>query len=258
MAKKKEPGTALVSLAELEKQLAVKGQAQLDAEPLLGTPIIRTRGKKFSVEDNVLPNPLRTIVVGYSALNAFYDSDYDPDTPAPPACYAVGEVSKISEMAPAANSPKKQAEKCQGCPQNAFGTADKGKGKACRNMRRVAVILPDEKKEVPTIALLTLPPSAYKEFTKYVQQVAKVLNRSLHGVITDWTFDETKDFPCPVPKLIEKINDVSLIQKALAAGETAEKEVLYQLLNTDSYGENTAKPKGKAKTAAKGGKKSRY
>lgn len=234
-ASKKRGGQQLVSMKDLEKMYATDAKASLDVEPLGGAPVIRTRGKKFKIDETVIKAPLLCVVLGSSFVYTYYDQDFDPDSPGVPACWAVGEVGKEGEMAPPENVPVRQHETCRGCPQGAFGSADKGRGKACRNGRRVAVIgLTDERAE-PQVMLLNIPPTGLRKFSAYVKQVASVADRPLHGVITSFDFDEAQDWPCPVPSFVKSIDDMGLAQKALKARAQALKELLYAPIDTSGY-----------------------
>jgi hypothetical protein len=261
MAKaKQKAGTALVSMKDLEKLYATDAKASLDTEPMGGAPIIRTRGKKFKIDETVLKAPLQVVVLGTSLVNAWYDNDYDPETPGAPACTAIGEVGKEAEMAPPDSVPKKQHETCRGCPQAAFGTADKGRGKACKNSRRVAVIGMTDDRPEPQVMLLNIPPTGLRKFSAYVKQIASVVDRPLHGVITSFDFDEDQDWPCPVPTFVKAIDNVALAQKALKARERAMKELLFSPIDTSGYIDPAAKKaaKGKAKAGKAPAKKRKF
>ncbi len=69
----------------------------------------------------------------------FYANEYDPDAPpAAPDCWSnVGDV-------PEAGAKGKQAASCATCPQNVVGSGNKGKGRACRYQRRLAVVVPGD------------------------------------------------------------------------------------------------------------------
>lgn len=77
------------------------------------------------------------VILASQYERVFYDRAYDPDNPSPPVCY-----SRDGE-APHADSHDKQAEKCKTCPHNRFGSADNGKGKACRETVRLSLIPTD-------------------------------------------------------------------------------------------------------------------
>lgn len=66
----------------------------------------------------------------------FYASSYDPDAaPTLPDCW-----SNLGDK-PEPNAPRKQATSCSVCPKNVDGSGARGKGKACRFLRRTAVLL---------------------------------------------------------------------------------------------------------------------
>ena len=69
----------------------------------------------------------------------FYANEYDPDAaPAAPDCWSnSGDV-------PEAGAKGKQATSCAMCPQNVVGSGNKGKGRACRYQRRLAVVVPGD------------------------------------------------------------------------------------------------------------------
>ncbi len=246
-ASKAKAGKGLVSMKDLEKMYATDAKATLETEPLGGAPIISTRGKKFKIGDTVLKAPLNCIVVGTSFENRWFDKEYDPDDPGSPACCAVGEVGKESQMKPQDNSPVKQSETCQGCPKSQFGTADKGRGKACGNYRRVALIGLTDSRPEPQPMLIKIPPTGIKKFSAYVKQVASVADRPLHGVITSLDFDENQDWPVPIATFVSVIDDVALAQKALKAREQAIKEMLYAPFDVSGYAPPGSKPKKSAK-----------
>jgi hypothetical protein len=66
----------------------------------------------------------------------FYASTYDPNAaPTLPDCW-----SNLGK-APEPGAPRKQAANCNACPKNVEGSGTGGKGRACRYLRRLAVLL---------------------------------------------------------------------------------------------------------------------
>jgi hypothetical protein len=66
----------------------------------------------------------------------FYANDYDPDAKATlPDCWSNDGVK------PEAEAANKQAASCAKCPKNVDGSGNKGKGRACRFKRRIAVLI---------------------------------------------------------------------------------------------------------------------
>lgn len=87
-------------------------------------------------------NEMAVVVVDSIHENVYYATQYDPDNPTPPTCFAFGRDD--SDMAPhevCVKAGTAQAPKCAKCPHNEFGTANLGKGKACGNHRRLAMIV---------------------------------------------------------------------------------------------------------------------
>lgn len=69
----------------------------------------------------------------------FYANEYDPDAaPAAPDCW-----SNAGDL-PEEGAKNKQSKSCATCPQNVVGSGSKGKGRACRYQRRLAVLVPGD------------------------------------------------------------------------------------------------------------------
>lgn len=249
----KKPSTALVDVSQELARRAAMIQATEKSD---GVPYISTKGGAFKFQDTVLDNPMRVILLDYSLINMYYGAMYDEDNPQPPTCVAVitqGEGAE-DQMAPLAESPEKQADKCADCPQNVFGTDIRGKGKACKNQRRLALVSCrdgaelDALSEGSDVAYLRVPPASLSNFRKYVKQLAKVKGLPPLGVITDIGIQQrgggheiTFDFVADVPK------------EKLAAMLKLADGVQDQLLEAPSFEAREARPKAKPmkKPAAK-------
>jgi hypothetical protein len=88
-----------------------------------------------------IPNNEMDVVVTAALFeNAYYPDAYSPDVIVPPTCYAFSTNGVA--MVPHDGATVKQSAACDTCPQAKFGTANggAGKGKACRNLRRLAVL----------------------------------------------------------------------------------------------------------------------
>jgi hypothetical protein len=87
-------------------------------------------------------NKLDVVVLDVAFENNYYEGKFDPKNTTPPVCFAV--AYKKDDLKPHPKSTKPQADTCAQCPMNQFGTADTGKGKACQNRKRLAVISADD------------------------------------------------------------------------------------------------------------------
>lgn len=202
-------------------QAMAKEQSSLERA---GSDFVKTKGSKFEFKGAVIKPPLKVVVLGYTFENAFYVGDYDPDNKTAPVCFAISD--RETDMAPHDTSPEKQSEKCQGCPQNEWGSADKGKGKACKNQRRLLLMsVPTDKAgdvevdkltpefvENAEVAQLRISPTGIRGWAGYVKQVTNTLGAPLFAVVTAFSFDESVDYPLVVPALEMEITDMGVIQ----------------------------------------------
>lgn len=173
----------------LQKQLAQAALEESGREASSGGRFISAKGGKFSFQGNKLPNPMQVVVADYISVNTYYDPDrpYDEDKPASPICWAIGKDERM--LAPAPASPDKQAATCAECKWNAFKSAENGKGKACKNTRRVAVF-PLDAIKAGEHAVVKIAPASLTNWRKYIDQLTKVVNVPTYSVVTEITLDD--------------------------------------------------------------------
>ena len=231
---------------EIKAMLDAAAKEQSEGEQG-GIPFISLKGKKFSVGDVKLGTSLVCVIISDVFDHSWYDRKYDPksDEVFPPACFAMGK--DISSMAPHENAPDKQSESCSTCHKNEFGSADTGKGKACRNGRRLLIASVDENGNVNfnDLAIINISPTALKGYSKYVKSINNIKKLPVWAVTTVLTFDEDAPYPIVTPifgslvkgedigKITESINefydmvaipyDVSNYEKPDDAAATAKK-----------------------------------
>jgi hypothetical protein len=165
-------------------------------------------GSFFSVAAGVLSfdgapipgNQMAVVILDHIHENVFYEGIYDAGNPRPPTCFAFARDG--SELAPhetVVEAGQAQHETCKGCSQNEWGTAERGRGKACRNTRRLAMIPagtidvnsgrftpftdPDHF-ETATVGIMKIPVTSVNGFGTYVKQVSGAVRRPPHGVFT--------------------------------------------------------------------------
>lgn len=184
----KRASTNVVSIQEALKAQAANMGDRLGAATGV---TINLKGKKFTFPDGRKDDgPVELVILDFIRCNSFWEGQYDEKNPAPPACFALGEV--ITNMVPSKNSPVAQASACKGCTMNEFGSS--GEGKACKNTVICAVLPPDADEETP-IWLLKVSPTGLKGFDGYVRQVASMTQMPPLSVVTTVSFDEDKAYP---------------------------------------------------------------
>ncbi len=198
MAVKKAKGTAVTNWDE-ELAKYAKESAEMEAN-VGGGSFFSVKSGVLSWQDNPLPgNEMAVIIIDSIMENAFYPGAYDIDNPQPPSCFAFGR--KDEDMAPheiVVKAGNQENDVCLGCPNNEFGSADTGKGKACKNTRRLALIPAGKFKkdgsfefiedvdhyESTEVGFMKLPVTSIKGYASFVKQTASALNRPPFGIVT--------------------------------------------------------------------------
>jgi hypothetical protein len=181
-----------------EEQLAAESH---DIAKRIAAPTgdrIRFNGAvSFITPDEMEGDELEVVILDFASTNLFYDSAYDRDNPQPPACFAIGEEPSL--LAPSKNSPDIQAESCSVCPNNQFGSASNGKGKACKNTRLIAVmpVAALESEEEAPIWTMSIPPTSIKSFDSYVHSLAVRHSKAPVSVVTSITMDKKSTYAAP-------------------------------------------------------------
>lgn len=194
----KSESTAIVKWdEELAKQAEVAAGMEASAG---GGQFFSTKGGTLAWQDAPLPNNQMAVVILDSVLeNVFYEGRYDPEVPQSPICFAFGRDEKtITPHAIVIENGSDQNSSCAGCPLNEFGSADIGKGKACRNTRRLAMIPAGtfnaagkfelnediEHYDSTAVGFMKLPVTSVKGYASFVKQVAGALRRPPFGIVT--------------------------------------------------------------------------
>lgn len=198
MASKRTTGTAV---ATWDEELARRAQLAAEAEANAGGgQFFSFRGGRLSFNGSELHNNEVAVVVCAAIFeNVYYEGRFDPDQPAPPTCYAF--ATQESELAPhkiVQEAGNAQHDQCKGCDQNEWGTADTGKGKACRNTRRLAVLpcgifhptthafepYEPEQLEAAAFGFMKLPVTSVQGYAAYVKSIANGLKKPLETIFT--------------------------------------------------------------------------
>lgn len=171
---------ALSRAAEKQKQ----GIASLGG----GSNWLSFRGGQLTVDGAAMPNSRANVIVfAYMEERAYYEGDYDPDNPSSPICYAYGPVDGGATIAPHEKSKQPQSDKCKGCKHSEFGTAERGKGQACKQSVRLALaplsskVTGAEFAKQP-MAFARVPPTSIKNVKGWLSQFAAEDRPTFAGV----------------------------------------------------------------------------
>lgn len=172
---------------------ALKAEAAAIAETI-GAPssnVIKTNDKVFKLPDGqIIQGSLDVIIVEYTSKNLFYAKKYNPKNPEGPVCWAINK--KIDDMVPSRTAPAIQSKtNCDACALNQWGSD--GDGKACKNTRALAVLLPSVG-DGNTLYTLNVSPTGIKAFDGYINSINKFYQVVPIQMITEVTFHPEKDW----------------------------------------------------------------
>ena len=269
---------------ELAKEAAIAAGMEQSAT---GGNFFKTKSGVLTFGDMPLKdNQVGAIVVDHILENVLYIGKYDPDNPTSPECFAFGrDEAKLAphpNVVAAKQNPLMDPEKpegprattCAECPMNKWGSADTGKGKACKNTRRLALISAgtfngekfelvsgkDQEEYFKTTPIGYLKPmvTSVKAFATYVTQAAGAMGRPPHGLVTKIKLepDVKNQFKLTFTG-ISKVPDS--IQGIIMARNKASKDTIefpYQLGGGED--EVPKKQDRSAPSAPKGAKKRKY
>lgn len=168
---------------------------------------ISIREKRFTLPNGITHvGPLAAVILDHRNVNRYYMHAYDPNSPVRPTCIAVAKC--FADLSPR-NHPdvgRPMADSCLTCTSNQFGSGRDGKGKACRNLVRLAIAAPNAcANEVPMI--LEIPPSSLKHWARYVSHLDAMGLLPIQA-ITEISFDPSKPYPCVTFKVQRPHDDL--------------------------------------------------
>lgn len=185
-------GTELA--ADIRKQIAEQAAAIDNSLPRPTGFRISTKGKMFTLPSGEShPGPMSVVILDYINYNVYYQNTYDPNTVSPPVCWALGK--SITDLAPSEGAPDRQAPNCTSCPKNQFKSASNGRGKACRNMARLAVISPKLIGPESDIMILDVAPTGLRGWGNYAKSVRAQFQGPPLVVTTEIAFDPNVTYP---------------------------------------------------------------
>ena len=185
----KEQTTAIAEPIDWAKEFAASAAAQAAAEKP-DNKFISFKSGVLSYNDTPAPgNAIKCVIIGACFENDYYPGKYDPKKVKSPDCWAVGfdEESLIPGATDRGQEDltDQQYGQCMGCWANEWESADEGKGKACKNTRRLAVVFPPDVGLSSDILYAKLAVTSVKNWSKYVSQLAAVVKRPTWAVITE-------------------------------------------------------------------------
>lgn len=246
----KKPAPVTAAVNTWDAQLAAFATEAAGQEAGGAGNFVSTRGGRLSFGGNEVPgNKMNVVIIAAVAENHYYTDRFDPDNPASPVCFAY-DTGDGTEMGPHENSSDPQSETCAKCPMNVFGSADTGKGKACKNIRRLGLITEDGLEDVAAaeLAVLKIPVTSVKNWGTYVSSLANTLKRPPFAVVTEISCvpDSKTQFKINF-KLAGQITDGETLQALMERREAVTASLTQPYAPHEAAVAAPAKPAGKRK-----------
>lgn len=132
-----EKETGVESTDVIAQRLAENLERQRRATEAMRTTGIYASFKNanFKIDGQPVPNNKADIrVLSAIGERAYYEGEYDADQTQIPVCYA------LDDDVPHEQSSSPQSDTCEDCEHNKWGSASRGRGKACREGSRVIFV----------------------------------------------------------------------------------------------------------------------
>jgi hypothetical protein len=202
MSKKSEGTNLPVNIEDqIKKQLAAQ-KGQLGALP---SNKISVKGKQFTLPDGQKSDgPLECIILDFAWFMVHYPGVFNANNPQQPNCFAVGRENPEGGNLKAHETVLKPlGENCMVCEKNQWGSAITGKGKACKNQRRLIVVPPDFDDTTEPMTMY-VSPGGLKNWDKYVSRLNNELGILPVQCITSISFDRDQSYPLLQFKLVDR------------------------------------------------------
>jgi len=242
-----------------------------------GGKFFSLRAGQLSFDDAALPgNQMACVIVDSIFETTYYEGDFDPESPQPPTAFAFGRDQAEMRWDPEHSDPEFAGKLCSESEVCQWGSAEKGKGKAAKEIRRLAIIpagtfkpvgkgggfdleIFDEVEPFRTadLAYMKVPVMSVKGFATYLKQVAEQFDRPLWGVVTRVYLEPDPKSQFRVKfELLEVIEDEDILETLFKRHKEAEKEIDFPYLprtDDDAPATQTKAKAGGGKLARKGG-----
>jgi len=237
----KPVGTALAKAkanlpANIQEQFAAEVAAlQKRIAAPSGDRIKCTRAKTFKLPNGLEVDEIECVIVDFVAASFYYSKGYNEDSIVPPDCFAIG--LEPAGLIPSDNSPDAQCASCAGCWANQFKSAPNGKGKACKNVRLIAII-PLDADETTQPMILKASSTALTSFDGHVAKVASMYGVPVRGVTTKVTMSDD-DYASLRFSIIERLSPKDPL---LAIAQSLKETAMTRLLTEPDVSAAKAEP----------------
>jgi hypothetical protein len=217
---KQEESTAVISMDdELKTQIA--NQQKMLGKISTKASFISFKGGQISIDGKIVPGAKTDVVLlAFMGERTYFEGAFDPDAKQLPLCYSYFDLGE-ADAVPHKAATEPQSKTCDGCPHNAWGSANVGKGKACRESIRVALVPAVKDLAKAQVWHARIPITSVPAFKSYVGDILSA-GKPVWSVISELSV--TPDAKCffkvnwDMKRSITQPESAVLLPKAQSAG----------------------------------------
>lgn len=131
-------------------------------------------------------NKVECIIVASGFVHRLYAGAFDADNPQAPICFALSLTGE--DMVPHEAAAEPQSDKCETCENYKWGSAEKGRGKACKAGRNL-IAIPKSALEngvaKAEMGKMTIPVTSVRGWANYVNALATQYRRPPWAMLTE-------------------------------------------------------------------------
>lgn len=170
--------SALALPADLQAELMAAAKDEAAKERPKISKISLKQGHLHYMDELVPQNSLDVVILASVFRNVWYPGKYDPNNVVNPSCFALSEEE--DDMVPHENVTDPPSKECKGCPNAEWGSdpnSPSGRGKWCKQSRRLCVMPADALTSGKAVAesdlaLLDVPVTSIGNWANLVNQVS--------------------------------------------------------------------------------------
>lgn len=156
-----------------------KAQDAVGGRPTLKAKVGAGGVKIFTITNgskDIVTEKFQGVIVAHHKSNALFVSDDEnaENMNTPPICSSVDGITGIVHETG-------ECKNCESCPHNVFGTS--GKGKACKNMHRLFILVEGS----PIPVTLSLPPTSLELWRNYALMDVAAAGLDMAEVVTEFS-----------------------------------------------------------------------
>ncbi len=213
-----------VAADELESMFDISDNMD-GTEPRLPSIKVLSQGQMFEMPDETKVSVIEGVIVDSNRVNAFWESAFSGEGTAP-------NCASYDGIKPNCEAPLSAT--CATCHKNKYGS-DGSRGKACKNMRRVHVLINGN--QIPF--RLTLPPTSLRSYDDFMVQLSNI-GRPYPTVMVRISLEKAKNkdgIAYSVVKfvIIENIDDREKLLKIKRMKQTMVEQMQRESIVADEY-----------------------